>query len=66
MAHATKKLSKVICQGLSWAIFKSEFLNLLYDSGPWSWDLKIEFFEFVSNFRDMFYYQGLGSTSENQ
>ena len=33
-----------ICQGLSWVIFKRKFLNLLYDSGSWSWDFKVEFF----------------------
>ena len=33
-----------ICQGLSWMIFKRKFLNLLYDSGSWSWDFKVEFF----------------------
>ena len=25
-------------------IFKRKFLNLLYDSGSWSWDFKVEFF----------------------
>ena len=40
MAQPTQECPKVICQGLSWVIFKGELLNLLYDSDPWSWVLK--------------------------
>ena len=65
-----------ICQGLSWVIFKRKLLNLLYDSNQWSWDFKVEFFDnpewyswysLVSSCcRCSFYYQGVGSISENQ
>ena len=65
MTHLAKKCPTVICQVI-WMIFKRELLNLWYDSDPWSWDLKIVFFQFVSICRDWFYCQGVGSTSENQ
>ena len=38
-----------ICQVLSWVIFKSKFLNLLYDSESWSWDFKNKFFPLQSD-----------------
>ena len=44
MVHLAKKCPDVICQGLSWGIFKGKFLNLLYNSDSWSWDFKVEFF----------------------
>ena len=49
IAHLAKKCPKVFCQGLSLVIFKSEFLNLLYDSDSWSLDFKIEFFPFQTD-----------------
>ena len=55
MAHVAKKCPKIICQGLSGVIFEREFLNLLYDLNPWSWNFKIKFFQFVSNCRGRFY-----------
>ena len=39
-----KKCPKVIFQGLSRVVLKREFLNLLYNSDPCSWDFKITFF----------------------
>ena len=33
-----------ICQGLSWVVFKTKFLNLLYDSESRSWGFKVEIF----------------------
>ena len=44
MAHHVKKCPKVICQGLSWVIFKRKFLNLFYDSVSWYGILKSSFF----------------------
>ena len=47
-----KKWPKVICPGqLKWVIFKRELLNLLYDSGSWSWDFKVKFFQLQSDMR---------------
>ena len=31
IAHLAKKYPEIICQGLSWVVFKRKFLNLLYD-----------------------------------
>ena len=74
MAHLAKKCPEVICQGLSWMIFKRKFLNLLHDSNSCSWNFKVCFFtpEWYSycspesNCRGRFYYHGVSSTSESQ
>ena len=49
IAHLAKKCPEIICQGLSWVVFKRKFLNLLYAPDLWSWDFKVEFFPLPSD-----------------
>ena len=54
MAHYAEKGQKVICQERSWVILKRKFLSLLYQSDPCWWNVEIEFFHLLSNFRGKF------------
>ena len=49
MVHLAKKSPEILCQGLSWVIFKIKFLNFLYDSDSWSCDFKVKFFPLQSD-----------------
>ena len=49
IAHLAKKFPNVICQGLSWVIFKRKFLSFLYNSDSSSWGFKVEFFRLQSD-----------------
>ena len=44
MANLAKECPKTIYQGLSWVIFKRQFLNLLCDSNSWSRYFKVNLF----------------------
>ena len=44
-----KKCQNIICQGLSWVVFKWKLLNFLYDPDWWSWDFEVEFFPLQSD-----------------